>query len=138
MNATQQTQTEPTPEDSGVRAALWGVALVGLATAAAAGLLVDTVAMLSVAAGAAVGVANLWMIARIVRSFLGGGTARGSWTAFAVLKFSLLMGGVYLLLTRGSLEVLPLAIGYASLPVGIFTTQLRPAAKQPHPKPNAT
>lgn len=42
-----------------------------------------------------------------------------AWSAFALFKIIFLFGGIYLLLTRGLVDPIPLVIGYGVLPLGI-------------------
>jgi hypothetical protein len=48
-----------------------------------------------------------------------GGSA---WGIFAVLKIIFLFGGIYILLTKGWVDPMPLAAGYGVLPLGIFAS----------------
>lgn len=113
--------------DAGLVAAYGTIALVGASAALIALAMAGLRAMFGVAVGAALAAANLWLLARIVRVFLGGGERRASWSALALFKFSALLALVYLLLRTGAVGVLPLVIGYGALPVGIVLSQLRAA-----------
>jgi hypothetical protein len=42
-----------------------------------------------------------------------------AWGAFALFKILFLFGGIYLLLTRGLVDPIPLVVGYGVLPLGI-------------------
>lgn len=42
-----------------------------------------------------------------------------AWGVFAILKIFLLFGGMWLLLTRGWVDPIPLVVGYGVLPLGI-------------------
>jgi hypothetical protein len=80
-----------------------------------------------VAIGSAVAVANLWAIANVVR-----GLMRGSalpWGVVATLKFGALLFVVWVVLKNHWATVGPLALGYASLPLGIVIGQLRGGAQ---------
>ena len=80
----------------------------------------------SVAAGAAIAIANLWALRGIVnvlvasaagaRPNTGGSTALGF---FLVPKLVALFGIVLLLVARNVVSAGPLALGYASLPIGV-------------------
>ncbi len=80
---------------------------------------------LSVLAGAAVGVLNLWTLSRTVRALLGGGSA-AAWLVAAVLKLCVLLAALYLLFDAGLLKGLPLMVGLGALPIGIVLAQLSP------------
>ena len=45
-----------------------------------------------------------------------------AWGIFAVLKIIFLFGGIYVLLTKGWVDPMPLAAGYGVLPLGIFAS----------------
>jgi hypothetical protein len=77
----------------------------------------------SLAVGAAIAASNLWVIARAVRAYFGGQGGVG-WGLFAVLKFSALVVGLYLLFRSGFVQGLPLAVGLGSLPIGIVLAEL--------------
>jgi hypothetical protein len=63
------------------------------------------------------------VIARSVRAYFGGQGGVG-WGLFAVLKFSALVVGLYLLFRSGFVQGLPLAVGLGSLPIGIVLAEL--------------
>jgi hypothetical protein len=50
-----------------------------------------------------------------------GGTA---WGAFALIKILVLFGGIWILLTRGMVDPIPLVVGYGVLPLGIAASSL--------------
>jgi hypothetical protein len=61
-----------------------------------------------------------------------------AWGAFGLAKIVFLFGGIYLLLTRGMVDPMPLVVGYGVLPVGIAASSLftslappRRASRQP-------
>ncbi len=91
-------------------------------------------AMASVAiVGALLAVANLWLLAVVVRSFLGSG-GRTSLGPLGVLKLAGLFGLLFVMLKQGLVEVLPLGFGFAALPLGIVLSQLKstsPARGEP-------
>jgi hypothetical protein len=70
-------------------------------------------------------VLNLWLIARMVRGFLGGGPGR-AWGPIGMIKLAALFIVLGIILKRGFADVLPLALGYAALPLGIVLAQLKP------------
>jgi hypothetical protein len=47
-----------------------------------------------------------------------------AWGAFAVVKILILFGGIYLLLTRGLVDPMPLVVGYGVLPLGIAASSV--------------
>jgi hypothetical protein len=66
-----------------------------------------------------------------------------AWGLFGVLKLVVLFGGIYVLLTKGLVDPMPLVVGYGVLPLGIATSSLfsglaprsrRPARARPRTK----
>lgn len=119
-----------TPErmDARLSLSLWVVGSLGVIVTAFAGLGWGARAMGSVASGAVLAAANLYALARILGALLSGpgpsGAARrggsvAGWALLALVKMSVLFGGIWLLMTRGYVDALPLVVGYGSLPVGI-------------------
>lgn len=82
-----------------------------------------------VAIGAAIGAANLWAIANVVRGLVRG--AGLPWGVLATLKFGALLFVVWIVLKNHWAAVGPLALGYAALPLGIVIGQLRAGARVP-------
>lgn len=118
-----------TDEDSGLRAALWAVAITGAVFTGASPFVLGEGAVLGVAIGAFVAAFNLWALARIVRAFMNG--AGLPWVLLAALKLFGLLALVALVLKFELAPVVPLAVGYVALPVGIVFAQLsgaRPSA----------
>ena len=103
---------------------------------------------LSVAIGAIIAVANLVMMSAIVRAMLRpvdaevdasadekekedaekvdpvdhaaeGKRGGAAWGVFGLLKIVVLFGGIYVLLTKGMVDPMPLVVGYGVLPLGI-------------------
>jgi hypothetical protein len=119
----------PSPdEESGVRAALWGVALTGAVLTLVSPFVIGTHAILGVALGSAIAVLNLWVLARIVRAFMNG--AGLPWVVFAAFKLVGLLALVAVVLKLGLTTVVPLAVGYVALPIGIVFAQLGAARAQ--------
>jgi hypothetical protein len=119
----------PSPdEESGLRAALWGIALTGAVLTLASPFVIGTHAILGVALGSAIAVFNLWALARIVRAFMNG--AGLPWVLLAALKLIGLLAFVGVVLQLGVTTVVPLAIGYVALPIGIVFAQLGAARAQ--------
>ena len=47
-----------------------------------------------------------------------------AWGLFGVLKLVVLFGGIYILLTKGLIDPMPLVVGYGVLPLGIAASSL--------------
>lgn len=56
-----------------------------------------------------------------------------AWGAFGFAKIIFLFGGIYLLLTRGMVDPIPLVVGYGVLPLGIAASSLF-TSLSPRPK----
>jgi hypothetical protein len=108
--------------DDGLGRSLTAVAVAAGVLTLLAPFVIGTRAMLGVAIGGALAVANLYAITAIVRGFLRG--AGLPWGAFGALKFAALLFVVFIVLKNGWAEVTPLVLGYASLPIGIVVGQL--------------
>jgi hypothetical protein len=93
---------------SGVLLALGAVVVASGGAAAGVGL------------GAALALANLWVIVRIVRALMGQGGRPLFWALVGALKLVLLVGAAFLLVFAGFADILPLALGYGALPLGII------------------
>jgi len=102
------------------------VATLGLVAPIVALPIFGTTFAASVAIGAAIAVGNLWLLARGVSAFVTGEPATRFKLAF-VLKFSVVIAGLYLLFDSRFVQGLPLLIGLAVLPIGILISQLSPA-----------
>jgi hypothetical protein len=101
------------------------IAITGVVFAGTAAALFGARTALSVALGAALATANLWILARIVRAVLLGSRREGAtYALIAVLKLAALFGGVYLLVNSSIADILPLALGFGALPFGIVLAQL--------------
>lgn len=116
--------TEKSEPEGGVRRSIVAVGLVGLVGAVGAFWLGGMASARSVAIGASIAVANLWLLAQMVRGFLGGKGNVGPWGVIAVLKFVVLFGAMYVLVKFRLVELLPCAIGFGALPVGIVLAEL--------------
>ncbi len=104
---------------------LWSVTIVGALLTLLTPFVAELDAVLSVAIGAAIGVANLYVLGRVVQAFLSPTGARLPWTVVVLLKFAGLFGGVYLLVQYAGVQVLPLVVGYGALPLGIVFSQVK-------------
>lgn len=120
--------TASNADRKGVTTALWSVAVVGVLLTLAAPVLLGQGAAASAFAGASIAVANLWALSRLVRSFLSGSGARLPWLVVSALKFVALFILVAVLVRSGHVQVLPLMLGFAALPLGIVAAQLRAPA----------
>lgn len=76
-----------------------------------------------VAVGAAVAIGNLWLVSRGVSAIMSGGHT-GRYSLLFVLKFSVVITGLYLLFDSRLVQGLPLLIGLAVLPVGVLISQI--------------
>lgn len=119
---------QSTDEESGLRAALWGIALTGAALTLASPFVLGKQGVVGVALGAAIAAFNLWALARIVRAFMNG--AGLPWVLLAALKLFGLLALIGVVLKLGITTVIPLAVGYGALPLGIVFAQLGSARAQ--------
>lgn len=118
--------SRPTDADrDALKATSWCIAVLGAAGSLAAAWIAGPRVVPSVAFGTLLALGNLWLIALIVGAFLGGTGPKLRWGVLTLLKFSGLLVAAYLLLRTGWVELLPLALGYAALPLGIVAAQLR-------------
>lgn len=76
-----------------------------------------------VVVGTLVAMANLWAFAFVIRALFGRGQTWG-WALLGVLKMFGLFGVVAWLLRNEIVRVIPFALGYASLPVGLTLAAL--------------
>ena len=139
---------EPEGPDA-ARAAVIAAAVIGSLFSLVALIMFSGRTAISVAVGSLIAVANLVALAAIIRNVLRAplpeedasedvespekqpdpvdrGAAReagkrggAAWGVFALLKMLLLFGGVWILLTRGLVDPIPLVVGYGVLPLGI-------------------
>ncbi len=126
--------------DSQLRASLAAVAATGAVLALGALALLGPSAAFSVAVGAALATANLWVLARIVSALLpaedpadssgggatGGGGAGGAggagavgWAVLGIVKMFALFAVVLLLMRSGVVSAVPMLVGFGALPIGI-------------------
>ena len=126
------TMATQSTDQNGIATALWSVAVVGALLTAGGPMALGSGSRLSIALGGLLAVGNLWAVARMVRGFLNpAGGVRSPWVSLAMLKFGLLFLGVMFLVRGGFAKILPLALGYAALPLGIVVSQLKSAAQAP-------
>jgi hypothetical protein len=117
-------ETAANDDSRGVRRALVAVLIFGLLGTLAALWLGGTKPARSVAFGAGIAAGNLWLLAQMVRAFLVQKGASAPWGIVAVLKFGVLFGAMYVLVKTRTVDILPFAIGFGALPVGIVFAQL--------------
>jgi len=126
--------TPNTDEERGVRAALWAIALSGAALTLGSFFVLGRESVPGVALGSLIAAFNLWSLGRIVRAFMNG--AGLPWVLLAALKLVGLLAVVGVVLKLGITTVIPLALGYVALPLGIVFAQLGAArprvATAPH------
>ncbi len=108
------------------KAALWRVAILGVLASVACVPAFGMKFAASVALGASLGCGNLWLIARGVSAFLSGGPI-GGYSVLFVLKFSVVITGLYLLFDSRLVQGPALLLGLATLPVGIVISQVSSA-----------
>jgi hypothetical protein len=121
-------------EDQGVRAALWAIGLTGAALTLASPFVLGRDSTLGVALGSALAAFNLWALARVVRAFMNG--AGLPWVLLAAFKLIGLLAVVAAVLKLGITTVVPLALGYCALPLGIVFAQLGAARPRVATSPN--
>ncbi len=91
----------------------------------------------SVAAGALLGLANLWALSRLVPLLLGQRRAAGAWTVLFLLKLFALSGALYAVLRVFEADGLALAFGLGALPLGLTLAQLWTGSAPSTPSPAA-
>ncbi len=91
---------------------------------------------MGVATGGLLATVNLWVIGLVSRGALAGGKKGGLWGIAGGLKFLALFGLALALMKSGLASGFTLAIGYASLPLGVTIGMLVSRPRQP-PSPAA-
>lgn len=114
--------TPRTDEDHSLRAALWAVALSGAVLTLAAPFLLGKGGVVGVALGSLIAALNLWALTRVVRALMNG--AGLPWVLLGGAKLFALLALVALILKLEIAGLIPLAIGYGALPIGIVLSQL--------------
>ena len=123
--------TPRTDEDHSLRAALWAVALTGAVLTLGAPFVLGKEGVLGVALGSLIAALNLWALGRVVRALMNG--AGLPWVLLGGAKLFALLALVALILKLEIAGLIPLAIGYGALPIGIVLSQLgsgRAASRQ--------
>jgi hypothetical protein len=111
--------TPRTDEDHSLRAALWAVALSGAVLTLAAPFVLGKGGVVGVALGSLIAALNLWALTRVVRALMNG--AGLPWVLLGGAKLFALLALILKLEIAG---LIPLAIGYGALPIGIVFSQL--------------
>ena len=124
--------TNANAEDRGLRAALWAIALTGAVLTLGSPFVLGKSGVAGVALGSLIAAFNLWALARIVRAFVSGGAGL-PWVLLAAFKLVGLLAVVALVLHLGITTVIPLAVGYGALPIGIVLSQLGSARQLTSP-----
>jgi hypothetical protein len=118
------TATRTRDPEAALQAGLWSILAIGAALGLGALALSGWRAALSLAAGAGLGAGDLWALGRIVRGLLEPNGAKGPWIVVGVTKWLGVLGILYLLIRSGFADILPLALGLGTLPLGILMAQL--------------
>jgi hypothetical protein len=114
--------TPRSDEDHSLRAALWAVALSGAVLTLAAPFVLGKGGVVGVALGSLIAALNLWALTRVVRALMNG--AGLPWVLLGGAKLFALLALVALILKLEIAGLIPLAIGYGALPLGIVFSQL--------------
>jgi hypothetical protein len=104
--------------DAELRRFILAVAITGAVLALAMLGISGVHAGFSTAMGAGVACANLYVMGRAVAAMLGPSGGRG-WKLVGALKMLALFAGVWLLLTKGVVDPIPLVVGLCALPLGL-------------------
>lgn len=105
--------------DGPMRSAMISVAIAACALTIGTLVLYDLRAAGGTLIGGAIATANLYVFARLGKAFLSEKGAKGPWVAVALLKLTVLFGGVWWVLKTDAVPAIALAVGYAALPIGI-------------------
>jgi hypothetical protein len=119
-------KTKTGERDTSMTAAYVGVALSGATLLIGAAVAFGARHAAAVALGVVLAVSNLWVLERLVRVYLA--SERGRWAVVALVKAALLLGMVALLVKSGTVDVLPLVVGFGALPIGVTIAGLWPVA----------
>ncbi len=108
--------------ENGLLGLVWPVAAAAVVLTALAPFVVGLGDVRGVAIGGALATLNLAAIALVVRGVMRG--ALLSWGSLATVKFAVLLFATWIVIKNHWAGVLPLALGYAALPLGIVVGQL--------------
>lgn len=119
--------------DVAFRRAFLAVLLAAGLLSAVSAAFFDVRGVVSVLVGGVLGALNLAAIAFLARGFLDTDRSglRLPWVVTALLKLAVLVAVAYTLVSGGLVELFPMAIGYAALPLGIVLGQGRVRAEEP-------
>jgi hypothetical protein len=84
--------------------------------------------------GGVIATLNLLLFARLVRAFIAQKGTSAPWGVLGALKLIGLFACVWILVRRGEVSAIGLALGYASLPIGITFATLFKAPPAPLPR----
>ena len=124
QGGTTMSDIDANDDSRSVRRSVIAVCIFGLLGTLAALWLGGMKPARSVAIGAAIAAGNLWLLAQMVRAFLVQKGRSAPWGIVAVLKFVVLFSAMYVLVKMHVVDILPFAIGFGALPVGIVFAQL--------------
>jgi hypothetical protein len=114
--------TEEAALETGVVHLVWPVVAVAAVLTALSPFIIGSEHLRGVAIGGALAAGNLAAIALVVRGVMRG--ALLSWGSLAGVKFAVLLFVTWIVIKNHWAGVLPLALGYAALPLGIVVGQL--------------
>ena len=117
-------RVEPTPEpliDASLRRGMTAMALVGGVLGAVGAGVWGVKTGVSIAIGTLVAIANLLVLARVIRALLV--DRSGGWLFVGFAKMGALFAGVGWLFHANVVGALPFVVGYASLPLGLVLAQ---------------
>ena len=106
--------------DPAMRSAVQGVAISAAALTVVVLLAFGFRPALGVGMGGSIATVNLVVFARMTEAFLARRGAAIPWGIIGLLKLTLLLGGVWLIIHNDVVGAGWLALGYASLPLGII------------------
>lgn len=102
-----------------MRSVLIAIITAGVILSAGAAIAFDTGTAVAALVGAALAVLNLVLFARLVSAFVTEKGRAGPWALLGAMKLVGLFACVYVLVTRGGVSAIGIALGFASLPIGI-------------------
>jgi len=114
--------TPRTDEDQSLKAALWAIALCGAVLTLGSPFVLGKGGVLGVALGSLIAALNLWALAKVVRALMNG--AGLPWVLLGGVKLIALLAVVTVILKLEIAGLVPLAIGYGAMPLGIVFAQL--------------
>lgn len=117
-------ETETPDSADTLRTSIGSVVVAGLVLAGIILAWAGWRAAISVAAGASLGASSLWALGRIARGLVDPSSPKAAWIAAGVAKLIVELGALYLLIESGFADILPLALGLTTLPLGIVIAQM--------------